>query len=159
MRKTDQELIWEAFAESSEAITSGGPLKAGGGKTSTPRSSDDEEDVDGDPYEDEETEGLMGLVAQLLQGVEDGSIDEAKAIEHIKMVLGDEGEHEDESSDENEDEDEEKNIKRGTAQKATDEMRGQFTKDKSAANVKRPQPNRSVEGIKGRDTSHYQQGM
>ena len=59
-----------------------------------------------------------------------------------------------------EDEDEEKNVKRFTAQKATDKMRGQFTKDKSAANTSRPAPapDRSVQGVM-RNTSSPQQGM
>ncbi len=109
----------------------------------------------------------MGLVAQLLQGVEDGSIDEGEACEHLKMVLSgevEESEHEspDEQEKENEGdysahEEDAENVKRDTAQKATDKMRGQFTKNKSAANVKRPN-DRSVRGVK-RDTTHYQQGM
>ena len=146
MRKTDQEKMWEVFVESSNGgvISTGGPLKAGGG-SSAPKSSkdsdDDAEDVDGDPYEDEEDE-LHGV----LKKCHSGDITAEEAHKHItKMMKG-------------EDEDEEKNVKRFTAQKATDKMRGQFTKNKSAANVRRPAPDRSVQGVK-RNTSTPQQGM
>ena len=147
MRKTDQELMWEAFTESSNGgvISTGGPLKAGGGssapKTSKDNDDEDAEDTDGDSYEDEEDE-LHGV----LKKCHSGDITAEEAHKHItKMMKG-------------EDEDEEKNVKRFTAQKATDKMRGQFTKDKSAANVKRPSPDRSVQGVK-RNTSSPQQGM
>jgi len=145
MRKTDQEKMWEVFVESSNGgvISTGGPLKAGGGSSAPKTSNGDEdaEDADGDPYEDEEDE-LHGV----LKKCHSGDITAEEAHKHItKMMKG-------------EDEDEEKNVKRFTAQKATDKMRGQFTKDKSAANVKRPSPDRSVQGVK-RNTSAPQQGM
>ena len=151
MRKSTNELMWEVFIESSNGgpVSTGGPL--GSGKTAPEAPSEDEEgddedaedaeDVDGDPYEDEEDE-LHGV----LKKCHSGDITPEEAHKHItKLMKGSE-------------EDEEKNVKRHSAQKATDAMRSQFTKDKSAANVKRPQPNRSVEGIK-RDTTHYQKGM
>lgn len=148
MRKKDYQLLAEAYEDS---VSQGGPL--GGGK-SAPSSSQPSIEQDG-----EESEGLMGLVAKLLMGVEDGSIDEGDACEHIQMILS--GESEDDTMEEDEDdysEDEEKNTKRFSGQKNTDQMRGQFTKNKSTANVKRPQPDRNVQGI-NRSTSHYQQGM
>ncbi len=126
-------------------ISTGGPLKAGGG-SSSPKSgntSEDAEDVDGDSYEDEEDE-LHGV----LKKCHAGDITAEEAHEHItKMMKGDA-----------EEDGEDKNVKRHSGVKATQEMRGQFTKDKSAANVKRPQPQRGVEGVK-RDTAKYQQGM
>lgn len=60
--------------------------------------------------------------------------------------------------DPDDEEDGEDNAKRFTVQKNTDQMRGQFTKDKGAANVRRPQPVRNIQGIK-RNSSQYQQGM
>lgn len=132
---TDQEKMWEVFIESSNGgvVTTGGPLKAGGG-SSAPQGDEDAEDVDGDPYEDEEGEDkLKAILAKCHSG--DISADEAH--EHITKMM--EGGEED-------------------AEDATKEMRGQFTKDKSAANVKRPQPHREVEGIK-RDTRRPQSGM
>ena len=147
MRKTDQEKMWEVFVESSNGgvISTGGALKAGGGSSAPKTSNDDEdaEDADGDPYEDEEDE-LHGV----LKKCHSGDITAEEAHKHItKMMKG-------------EDEDEEKNVKRFTAQKATDKMRGQFTKDKSAANISRPAPapDRSVQGVM-RNTSSPQQGM
>lgn len=145
MRKTDQEKMWEVFVESSNGgvISTGGALKAGGGSSAPKTSNGDEdaEDTDGDPYEDEEDE-LHGV----LKKCHSGDITAEEAHKHItKMMKG-------------EDEDEEKNVKRFTAQKATDEMRGQFTKDKSAGNTRRPAPDRSVQGVK-RNTSAPQQGM
>ena len=89
MRKSDQVLMWEAFEGS---ITVGGPLKSQ--STTTEQG-------------EESSEGLMGLVAQLLQGVEDGSIDEGEACEHLKMVLSGEveaSEHESKEEQEKEDE-------------------------------------------------------
>ena len=142
MRKTDQEKMWEVFVESSNGgvISTGGALKAGGG-SSAPKTSNGDEDTDGDPYEDEEDE-LHGV----LKKCHSGDITAEEAHKHItKMMKG-------------EDEDEEKNVKRFTAQKATDKMRGQFTKDKSAANTRRPAPDRSIQGVK-RNTSAPQQGM
>jgi hypothetical protein len=140
--------MWEVFVESSNGgvISTGGALKAGGG-SSAPKTSkdsdDDAEDVDGDSYEDEEgKDKLQDILTKCHNG--DISIDEARNLID-KLSKGS-------------DEDEEKNTKRGTAQKATDKMRGQFTKDKSAANVKRPSPDRSVQGVK-RNTSAPQQGM
>ena len=145
MRKTDQEKMWEVFVESSNGgvISTGGALKAGGGSSAPKTSNGDEdaEDTDGDPYEDEEDE-LHGV----LKKCHSGDITAEEAHKHItKMMKG-------------EDEDEEKNVKRFTAQKATDKMRGQFTKDKSAGNTRRPAPDRSVQGVK-RNTSAPQQGM
>lgn len=147
MRKTDQEKMWEVFVESSNGgvISTGGALKAGGVSSALKTSNGDEdaEDADGDPYEDEEDE-LHGV----LKKCHSGDITAEEAHKHItKMMKG-------------EDEDEEKNVKRFTAQKATDKMRGQFTKDKSAANISRPAPapDRSVQGVK-RNTSSPQQGM
>ena len=55
-------------------------------------------------------------------------------------------------------EDEEKNVKRHSVERNTAEMRAQFTKDKSAANVRRPLVDRSVQGIK-RDTYKPQSGI
>lgn len=55
-------------------------------------------------------------------------------------------------------EDEEKNVKRHSVERNTAEMRAQFTKDKSAANVRRPLVDRSVQGIK-RDTLKTQGGI
>lgn len=137
--------MWEVFVESSNGgvISTGGALKAGGGSSAPKTSNGDEdaEDTDGDPYEDEEDE-LHGV----LKKCHSGDITAEEAHKHItKMMKG-------------EDEDEEKNVKRFTAQKATDEMRGQFTKDKSAGNTRRPAPDRSVQGVK-RNTSAPQQGM
>ena len=134
--------MWEVFVESSNGgvISTGGALKAGGG-SSAPKTSNGDEDADGDPYEDEEDE-LHGV----LKKCHSGDITAEEAHKHItKMMKG-------------EDEDEEKNVKRFTAQKATDKMRGQFTKDKSAANTRRPAPDRSIQGVK-RNTSAPQQGM
>ena len=144
MRKTDQEKMWEVFVESSNGgvISTGGALKAGGG-SSAPKSSNGDEDADGDPYEDEEgKDKLQDILTKCHNG--DISIDEARNLID-KLSKGS-------------DEDEEKNTKRFTAQKATDKMRGQFTKDKSAANTRRPAPDRSVQGVK-RNTSAPQQGM
>ena len=137
--------MWEVFVESSNGgvISTGGALKAGGGSSAPKTSNGDEdaEDTDGDPYEDEEDE-LHGV----LKKCHSGDITAEEAHKHItKMMKG-------------EDEDEEKNVKRFTAQKATDKMRGQFTKDKSAGNTRRPAPDRSVQGVK-RNTSAPQQGM
>lgn len=148
MRKTDQEKMWEVFIESSNGgvISTGGPLKSGGG-SSAPKSSndsdDDAEDVDGDPYEDGEgKDKLQDILTKCHNG--DISIDEARNLID-KLSKGS-------------DEDEEKNTKRGTVQKNTDKMRGQFTKGKGSANVKRPAPDRSVQGVK-RNTSVPQRGM
>ena len=55
-------------------------------------------------------------------------------------------------------EDEEKNVKRHSLQRNTDAMRAQFTKDKSAANVRRPFVDHSIPGIK-RDTLKTQGGI
>ena len=157
MRKTDQEKMWEVFVESSNGgvISTGGPLKAGGGssapKTSNDNGDEDAEDTDGDSYEDGEDE-----LQDILNKCHSGDITPEEAHKHItKMMIAGVITAEMMRS---EDEDEEKNVKRFTAQKATDKMRGQFTKDKSAANVKRPSPDRSVQGVK-RNTSAPQQGM
>jgi len=147
MRKTDQEKMWEVFVESSNGgvISTGGALKAGGGSSAPKTSNDDEdaEDVDGDPYEDEEgKDKLQDILTKCHNG--DISIDEAR---NLIDKLSKSGE-----------EDEEKNVKRFTAQKATDKMRGQFTKNKSAANVSVKALDRGVQGVK-RNTSAPQQGM
>ena len=64
MRKTDQELMWEVFMEASNGgvITTGGPLKAGGGSSAPKSSDEDEDDVDGDSYEDEEGKDKLKAV-------------------------------------------------------------------------------------------------
>jgi len=147
MRKTDQEKMWEVFVESSNGgvISTGGALKAGGGSSAPKTSNDDEdaEDTDGAPYEDEEgRDELQDILTKCHNG--DISIDEAR---NLIDKLSKSGE-----------EDEEKNVKRFTAQKATDKMRGQFTKNKSAANVSVKALDRSVQGVK-RNTSAPQQGM
>jgi hypothetical protein len=151
--------MWEAFIGESDngPVSTGGPL--GGGKSFPKESTsedeedgdEDAEDVDGDPYEDEEGKQYdTKLVLAILNKVASGSVHPEEAARLIDQVVNNQERYGSE-------EDEEKNVKRHSAQKATDAMRSQFTKDKSAANVKRPQQ-RSVEGIK-RDTTHYQQGM
>jgi hypothetical protein len=102
MRKSDQVLMWEAFTggQDSGSISTGGPLGDGGSTPSKSQSSTTEQG-------EEEAEGLMGLVAKLLQGVEDGSIDEGEACEHLQMVLSgevEESEHESKEEQEKEDE-------------------------------------------------------
>ena len=52
----------------------------------------------------------------------------------------------------------EENVRRHSVERNTAEMRAQFTKDKSAANVRRPLVDRSVQGIK-RDTLKTQGGI
>jgi hypothetical protein len=53
----------------------------------------------------------MGLLAQVLQGVEDGSIDEDDACEHLMMILdGEAGEKEDDSPEEQDAEDEDEDY-------------------------------------------------
>ena len=52
----------------------------------------------------------------------------------------------------------EENVRRHSVERNTAEMRAQFTKDKSAANVRRPLVDRSVQGIK-RDTYKPQSGI
>jgi hypothetical protein len=146
MRKTDQEKMWEVFVESSNGgvISTGGALKAGGGSSAPKTSNDDEdaEDTDGDPYEDEEGKDEL---QDILTKCHSGDITAEEAHEHITKMVKGEGE-------------DEENVRRGTVQKATDKMRGQFTKDKGADNVRRPAPDRSVQGVK-RNTSAPQQGM
>jgi hypothetical protein len=142
MRKSTNELMWEVFVESSNGgpVSTGGPLKGGSNVSSS--SDEDAEDTDGDPYEDEEDE-LHGI----LKKCHGGDITPEEAHEHItKLMKGSEEDAED------------KNTKRNTVQQATDAMHSQFTKHKSAANVKRPQPDRSVEGVK-RNTSGDQKGI
>ena len=96
MRKNDQILIWEAFEGS---ISPGGPL-GGGSKSSSSQSS-------GNDSEESDAPGLMGLLAQVLQGVEDGSIDESEACEHLMMILdGEAGEDDSPEEQDMEDEDE-----------------------------------------------------
>lgn len=146
MRKTDQEKMWEVFVESSNGgvISTGGALKAGGG-SSAPKTSNgdgDAEDTDGDPYEDEEVKDEL---QDILTKCHSGDITAEEAHEHITKMMKGEGE-------------DEENVRRGTVQKATDKMRGQFTKAKGDGNVRRPAPDRSVQGVK-RNTSAPQQGM
>jgi len=158
-KKNDFQLLGEAYEGS---VSTGGPLKAGGGSTPSKANSTTTEQGE------EDSDGLLGLIAQLLQGVEDGSIDEGEACEHLQMVLSGEveaSEHESKEEQEKEDEGDysaheeaEENKKRNTVQQATDAMRAQFGKGEGKSNVKRPQPNRNVQGIK-RSTSQYQQGM
>ena len=175
-KKNDLQLMAEAYEGS---VSMGGPLKAGGGSTPSKANSTTTEEGG----EEEDTNSLMALVAKLLAGVADGSIDEGEACEHVKMVLSgevEESEHESkeeqekedegdyEEDDENDDEstvgnmkkgeEAEENKKRNTVQQATDAMRAQFGKGEGKSNIKRPQPNRNVQGIK-RSTSQYQQGM
>lgn len=100
MRKTDQVLMWEAFEGS---ISQGGPLGGSSKSSSGQSSSNDSEESD--------APGLMGLLAQVLQGVEDGSIDEGEACEHLMMILdGEAGEKEDDSPEEQDSEDEDEDC-------------------------------------------------
>jgi len=146
-RKTDQELMWEVFMEASNSgvITTGGPLKAGGG-SSAPKS-EDAEDVDGDPYEDEEGEDKLKAVLDKLHS---GDISADEAHEHITKMMKSGMPKEDEEG---------KNVKRHSMERNTKEMRSQFTKDKSAANVKRPKPAPNVLGGFNRDTTKTQGGI
>ena len=91
MRKTDQEKMWEVFVESSNGgvISTGGPLKAGGGssapKTSKDNDDEDAEDTDGDSYEDGEDE-----LQDILNKCHSGDITPEEAHKHItKMMKGD----------------------------------------------------------------------
>lgn len=145
MRQTDQEKMWEVFIESSNGgpVTTGGPLKAGGG-SSAPKGDEDAEDVDGDPYEDEEGEDKL---ESILKKCHSGDISVEEAHEHITKMM--KGEPKEEDAE---------NVKRGSAQRNTDKMRAQFTKGGSAANVKRPSRDRSVQGVK-RDTRHTQEDI
>lgn len=99
MRKTDQVLMWEAFEGS---ISPGGPLGGSSKSSSSGQSS-------GNDSEESDAPGLMGLLAQVLQGVEDGSIDEGEACEHLSMILngeageGDDSPEEQDTADEDED--------------------------------------------------------
>jgi len=99
MRKTDQVLMWEAFEGS---ISQGGPL-GGSSKSSSSQSS-------GNDSEESDAPGLMGLLAQVLQGVEDGSIDEGEACEHLSMILGGEAGEGDDSHEEQDMEDEDEDC-------------------------------------------------
>ena len=149
MRKTDQELMWEVFMEASNSgvITTGGPLKAGGGSSAPKSSDEDEDDVDGDSYEDEEGEDKLKAVLDKCQS---GDITADEAHKHItKMMRG---------VKPKEEEGEDKNVKRHSVDRNTEKMRSQFTKDKSATNVRRPMVDRSVKGI-GRDTTKTQGGI
>jgi polyhydroxyalkanoate synthesis regulator phasin len=146
-RKTDQELMWEVFMEASNGgvITTGGPLKAGGG-SSAPKS-EDAEDVDGDPYEDEEGEDKL---KSILDKCHSGDISADEAHEHITKMMKSGMPKEDEEG---------KNVKRHSMERNTKEMISQFTKDKSAANVKRPKPAPNVLGGFNRDTTKTQGGI
>lgn len=163
MRKTDQVLMWEAFEGS---ISQGGPL----GGSSTPSKSQSTTTEQG---EEEPSEGLMGLVAQLLLGVEDGSIDEGEAVEHLKMVLSgevEESEHEtddeqdmEDSGDysahdedaEDDDEDDKPIKKLSFPSKTKHGAREGFTKEKGASNFKRPHS----APVRDRDTTRDQRGI
>lgn len=93
-KKSDSQLLAEAYEGS---VSQGGPLGSTPSKSQSTTTEQGEED----------SEGLMGLVAQLLLGVEDGSIDEGEACEHLKMVLSgevEESEHESKEEQEMEDE-------------------------------------------------------
>ena len=101
MRKNDQILIWEAFEGS---VSPGGPLGGGSKSSSSSQSSSNDS-------EESDSPGLMGLLAQILQGVEDGSIDEDDACEHLSMILSGEAEAmEDESPEEQDTEDEDEDY-------------------------------------------------
>lgn len=174
MRKNDQELMWEAFVENTNSgpISTGGPLGGGGksSKGSFGSSSGSDDDDDSDEDEDENDD-----LKDILQQCCDGDLTADEAYEQVMELM------------EVEEEDEEGNVKRETAKRSTEEMKGQFTKDKSVANVKRapkesptdkmrgqftkgkgdanvkrkpPTPNRNVQGVSGRKTgSSYQQGV
>jgi len=58
-----------------------------------------------------------------------------------------------------EEEEEGKNVKRHSMERNTKEMRSQFTKDKSAANVRRPKPAPNVLGGFNRDSTKTQGGI
>jgi len=146
MRKTDQVLMWEAFEGS---ISQGGPLGGSSKSSSSGQSS-------GNDSEESDEPGLMGLLAQLLQGVEDGSIDEGEACEHLSMILSGEVEAmEDESPEEQDMEDEEyddeedaENVRRPSAGKFKRPagVRGLGNKDlNEPKNSPRPKP----EGVRG----------
>jgi hypothetical protein len=147
-RKTDQELMWEVFMEASNSgvITTGGPLKAGGG-SSAPKS-EDAEDVDGDPYEDEEGEDKLKAILTKLHS---GDIDADEAHKHItNMMKGSKPKEEDAE-----------NVKRHSMERNTQEIRKQLTPhDKtSVANVRRPKPAPNVLGGFNRDTTKTQGGI
>jgi len=123
-KKSDSQLLAEAYEGS---VSQGGPLGSGGSSPSTYNSTTNEQgEEDGD-------DSLMALVAKLLAGVADGSIDEGEACEHVKMVLSGEveaSEHESKEEQEKEDEgdysdheeDAEDNTKRYSGEKNTREM-------------------------------------
>ena len=100
MRKTDQVLMWEAFEGS---ISQGGPLGGSSKSSSSGQSS-------GNDSEESDAPGLMGLLAQVLQGVEDGSIDESEACEHLSMILNGEAGEEDDSPEEQDTADEDEDC-------------------------------------------------
>ena len=148
MRKTDQVLMWEAFEGS---ISQGGPLGGSSKSSSLGQSS-------GNDSEESDAPGLMGLLAQVLQGVEDGSIDEGEACDHLSMILSGEAEamedespeeqdmeDEDEDSmedeeygeDEEQDEDEAPIKKLEFPSKTKHSVRDGFPKEKSASNFKK----------------------
>ena len=171
MRKTDQELMWEAFRENANSgpISTGGPLGGGSSKKSFGSSSSDDDDDD-DSDDDDEDDDLKDILQQCC----DGDLTSDEAYDQIMELM------------EDEDEDEEGNVKRETAKRSTEEMRGQFTKSKGDANVKRAPkesptdkmrgqftkskgdanvkrkqstPNRNVQGVSGRKTGSDQQGV
>lgn len=100
MRKNDQILIWEAFEGS---VSPGGPLGGGSKSSSSGQSS-------GNDSEESDSPGLMGLLAQVLQGVEDGSIDEDDACQHLMMILDGEAGEENDSPEEQDTEDEDEDC-------------------------------------------------
>ena len=141
MRKTDQVLMWEAFEGS---ISQGGPLGGSSKSSSSGQSS-------GNDSEESDAPGLMGLLAQVLQGVEDGSIDEGEACEHLSMILNGEAGEEDDSPEEQdmEDEDEdcmeddedyedEENVKRKPRPSADESKRSMGVRGFGRKDVNRP---------------------
>ena len=142
MRKTDQVLMWEAFEGS---ISQGGPLGGSSKSSSSGQSS-------GNDSEESDAPGLMGLLAQVLQGVEDGSIDEGEACEHLSMILNGEAGEEDEDEDcmedyEDEDEDcmeddedyeDEENVRRKPRPSADESKRSMGVRGFGRKDVNRP---------------------
>ena len=88
MRKNDQILMWEAYiGESSEAVSMGGPLKAGGSKSPSKPSDEDAESG----YMEDEEDKLHGI----LKKFHSGDITSQEAHKHItKMMKGEEEEAE-----------------------------------------------------------------
>jgi len=83
MRKNDQILMWEAYiGESSEAVSMGGPLKAGGGKSPSKSSDYNSGDAESRCMEDEEDE-LHGI----LKKFHSGDITSQEAHKHITTMM------------------------------------------------------------------------